>query len=227
MCVAESRVGNEQAFFFSCPGGEFLWSEFFEELAGAGPGVAGGRYGNDSCFEFFRDLLPSYFGIAVEDDVAKIRKQLGGTVSTAGEAEKFGRLAEEIGGDCAGEKLRVVHNIFDKGDIRFYAANAEFAEGAVHALTSLGKICAPGGDFDEKRIVIGGEHRAGVSGAAIETNTETCGGTIGRNFPIVGGEVFLRVFGGHATLESRAIERNIFLLRQRHRRLVELVTFGD
>ncbi len=118
----------------------------------------------------------------------------------------------------------MVHNIFDEGDIGFHAANAEFAEGAVHTLTSFGKICAPGGDFDEKRIVIGGEHRAGISGAAVEPNTETRGRTIGGDFPVVGGEVFLRVLGGHATLESRAVEGNIFLFRQRHRGLMQFVT---
>ncbi len=141
--------------------------------------------------------------------------------------EKLGRFVEEGGRDFAGAKLRMVHNIFDEGDICFHAANAEFAQGAVHTLTSFGKICAPGCNFDEKRIVIGGKHRAGISGSAIETNTETRGRTIGGDFPVVGGEVFFRILGGHATLESRAIERDILLFRQRHRRLTKLVTLRD
>src|SRR6266481_4441944 len=113
--------------------------------------------------------------------------------------EKLGRFVEERGREFAGAKLRVVHNIFDEGDIRFHAANAEFAEGAVHTLASFGKICAPGRDFDEKRIVIRSEHRAGISGAAIETDTETRGRTIGGKFSLGGREVFLWVPGGHAT----------------------------
>src|SRR5258706_5697691 len=153
--------------------------------------------------------------------------QVSGAVGGAGEMEKLGRFVEERGREFAGAKLRVVHNIFDEGDIRFHAANAEFAEGAVHTLTSFGKICAPGRDFDEKRIVIGGEHRAGISGAAIKTDTKACGRTIGGNFSVVGCEVVLRVLGGHATLESGAIERNILLIRQRHRQLMQLVTLRD
>ena len=121
----------------------------------------------------------------------------------------------------------MVHDIFDEGDICFHAANTEFAEGAVHPLASFGKIGAPSCDFDKKRIVVGREHRAGIGGAAIETNAETGGRTIGGDFTVVGSEVFLRVFGGHATLESGTIERNIFLFRQRHRRIVEFVTLRD
>src|SRR5712691_9377328 len=220
MRVAESRVGNQQAFFFSRTCGEFLRSELLQELPSAGWRFAGGSCRNDWCVELAGDLLAFHFRIAVEDDVAQIREQFGSAVTAARETEKLGRVVEERGGDFAGAKLRVVHNIFDEGDIRFHTANAEFAEGAVHALAGFGKICAPSRDLDEQRIVIGGEHRAGIGGAAIETNTETCGGTIGGNFPVVGGKVFLRVLGGHATLESRTIERNVLLLWQRHWRLM-------
>src|SRR5260370_36588529 len=220
MSVAESRVGNQQAFFFSCPGREFLRSELLQELPSAGWRFAGGSCRNDWCVELAGDLLAFHFRIAVEDDVAQIREQFGSAVTAAGETEKLGRVVEERGGDFAGAKLRVVHNIFDEGDIRFHTANAEFAEGAVHALAGFRQICAPSRDLDEQRIVIGGEHRAGIGGAPTETNTETCGGTISGNFPAVGGKVFLRGLGGHATLESRTIERNVLRLWQRHWRLM-------
>ncbi len=65
MRVAESRIGNEQAFFFTCPFGEFPGSEFLQELAGAGLRFAGGRHEDDRCFQFFGCRLPFYFGIAV------------------------------------------------------------------------------------------------------------------------------------------------------------------
>src|SRR5258707_2034512 len=141
MSVAESRVGNQQAFFLSCPGREFLRSELLQELPSAGWRFAGGSCRNDWCVELAGDLLALHFRIPVEDDVAEIGKQLGGAVAAAGEAEKLGRVVEERGGHFAGAKLRVIYDIFDERDVRLHAANAEFAKCAMHALAGFGKIC--------------------------------------------------------------------------------------
>src|SRR6266849_6067136 len=227
MSVTERRVGDQQAFFFARPGGEFFGSELLQKLASAGKRLASGRLRNHRCFDFFWELLPFYFGIAVQDDVAKIREQLGGAVATARETEQFGRLVEERGRDFAGAKLGMVHDIFDERDIRLHAANAEFAKGAIHALAGFGKIRAPGGDFDKQRIVVGSEHRPGIGSTAIETNSESRGGTVRGNFPVVGGKVVLGVLSRHAALEGSAIEWNIFLLRQGNRRFVQLVALRD
>ncbi len=63
--VAESRVGNEQAFFFSRPGSEFLRPEFLQEMARADRRLAGGRCRDDCCVHFFGDLLALHFRIAI------------------------------------------------------------------------------------------------------------------------------------------------------------------
>src|SRR5882762_2226838 len=75
MSVTESRVGNQQVFFFSRPVSEFLWSKSLQELAGACWRLPGGRCRHDCCFDLLRNLLPFYFGVAVEDDIAEIGKQ--------------------------------------------------------------------------------------------------------------------------------------------------------
>src|SRR6266481_3832614 len=174
--VAESSIGNEETLFFSRPGSEFCRAQFLQKLPGARRQFACGHRRDERRLEFFRNLLPFYFGIAVEDDVAEIRKEFGG---------------------------------------------------AVAALASFRKIGAPGRHFDEERIVIRSECRAGISRAAVEANAEPCGRTVGGKLPVIGSEVFLRVLGRHAALESRAIERDILLVRQRHRRLVELLTLRN
>ena len=125
--------------------------------------------------------------------------------------------------DFAGAKFRVIDDVFDERDVGGDAANAKFAQRAIHAIAGFVEMLAPSGDFDEQRIVIGGENRACVSGAAVETDAESRGRAIRRNFSVVGREIVLRIFGGDAALQRGAVERDIFLARQRHRRFVQFV----
>ena len=43
----------------------------------------------------------------------------------------------------------------------------------------FGKIAPPSSDFHEQRIVVGSEDGAGIGGATIEPDAESCRGTIG------------------------------------------------
>src|SRR5579863_9170707 len=86
-------------------------------------------------------------------------------------------------------KLRMVDDIFDERNIGGDAADAEFAQSAIHAIAGFVEMFAPRGNFDEERVVIRGENRAGVGRTAVETDAESSGGTIGRNFSVVGGEI--------------------------------------
>src|SRR3984893_828533 len=156
--------------------------------------------------------------MAVEDYVAEIREQFGGAVATAGETKQFRRVIEKRSGDFAGAKFCMVDDVFDEGNVGGDAADAKFAERAVHATAGFRQVFSPGGYFDEERVVIGGEDRAGVGGAAIEADAKSCGRTVGGNLAVVGREIFLRVFGGHTALQSGAVEWNAVLPRQRHRR---------
>ena len=51
-------------------------------------------------------------------------------------------------------KCRMVDDIFEKRDVGLDAANAEFAQRAVHALAGVRELAAPGGDFYQQRIVV-------------------------------------------------------------------------
>ena len=94
-------------------------------------------------------------------------------------------------------------------------------------LQASGEILAPRGDFDEERIVVSGEHRTRVGSAAVEANAEAGGRAIGGNFSVVGREILFGIFGGDAALQRGAVERDVLLPRQGHRRVVERVTLRD
>src|SRR6202012_5399545 len=166
----------------------------------AGGRVDSGNFREHGGFELFGNGLPFYFGIAVENYIAKIRKKLRGAVAAARKFEQLRRTIEKRRRDLARAKFRVVDDIFDERNVGGDAANAKFAERAVHAIARLVEMLTPGGDFDEERVVIGGENRAGVGCAAIEANAESGGRTVGGNLSVVGREIILRIFGGDATL---------------------------
>ena len=136
-------------------------------------------------------------------------------------------MIEKRSGDFAAAKFRVVDDVFDERNIGGYAANAKFAQRAVHAIACFVEIFSPSGDFDEERIVIRGEDCTRVRRTAVETDAESGGRAIRGNLSVVGREIIFRIFGGDAALQRGAVERDIFLARQRHRRFVQLVALRD
>src|SRR6267142_983545 len=224
MRIAKRRIGNQQALFSSRPRGKFLWTKLLQKLTRSCRSHDAASRGNNRRIESLGHRLPFHLGIAVEDDVADIGEKFGGAVAAAREAEKFWRLVKKRRRDFPGAKLRMVHDVLDERNIRLYTSNTELAKSTVHALASFGKIRAPSRDFDKQRVVIGSEHRAGVRGTAIQPNPKTSGRAVSRNFPVVGGEVSLRVFGGHPALQSYAIERHAFWCWQLERQLMQPVS---
>ncbi len=63
----------------------------------------------------------------------------------------------------AGAERFVSDDVFEEGDVGFDAADAEFAEGAVHALAGGGEVAALCGEFDEHGIVEWGDDGAGIA----------------------------------------------------------------
>ena len=85
-----------------------------------------------------------------------------------------GEFIEERSRDVAGAKARMVDDVFEKGNVGLDAANAKFAQRAVHALAGFGEFGSPGCHLYQKRIVIRSKHRSGVRRASVETNSEAC-----------------------------------------------------
>src|SRR6266852_7479885 len=178
MRIAKRRIGNQQALFSSRPRGKFLRIKLLQELTRSCRRRDAGSRGNNRRIKSLRRLLPFHLGIAVEDDLADIGEKLGGAITAARKTEKFCRLIKKRRRDFPGTKLRMVHDVLDERNIRLYTSNTKLAKSAVHALASFGKIRAPSRDFDKQRVVIGGEHRACVRGAAIQSNPKTGGRTV-------------------------------------------------
>ena len=121
----------------------------------------------------------------------------------------------------------MVDDVFEERDVGFDAADAEFAEGAVHAGASFGKVSAPGGDFDEERVVERGDDGTAVGAGAIEADAEAGGGAIGLNFAVVGDEAVGGIFGGDAALKGGAMEGDFVLGGEVHLGAVQGEALGD
>ena len=79
----------------------------------------------------------------VQNDIAEIVQEFGGTVSAARKQEKFRRLVEERSGDLAGAKALVIHYVLEKGNVRFDAADSKFAQRPIHAMASAAEREVP------------------------------------------------------------------------------------
>ena len=109
-------------------------------------------------------------------------------------------------------------DVFEEGEVGGDAADAELAERPVHAGDRLLRRGRPGGHLLEQRIVVAGDDRAGIGGAAVEPDAEAGGAAIGGDAAVVGDEVLLRVLGGDAALERVAVEADVALRAARPNR---------
>ena len=141
--IAEGRVRQQKPLFFARPGGKFLGAQLLQQLARSGRRRNAGSGGNGRLLNKLRHRFPLHFGIAVEDDIADVREQLGGAVGAAGEAEQLRRIVEEGSGDFAGAETRMIDDIFEERDVRLDAADAELAQRAIHALAGFREIACP------------------------------------------------------------------------------------
>ena len=76
-------------------------------------------------------------------DVAEEGEQLGGAVAARVEVEQFRRGVNQRGGRRAGAEDGVVDDVFEEGNVGLDAADAEFAQRAVHALQGDVEIAGP------------------------------------------------------------------------------------
>ena len=106
---------------------------------------------------------------------------------------------------------RVVDHVLEERNVGLHAADAELAQGAVHALAGFREVSAPARDLHEQRIVVRRDHRAAVGRCPVEPDAEAGGRTVGVDLAVIGDEVVRGVFGRHAALEGEAVERDLVL----------------
>jgi hypothetical protein len=93
--------------------------------------------------------------VAVDDDVAEEREQLGGAVTARLEREQFRRGVDERRGGLARLKLRVGDDVLEKWDVRLDAADTEFAQHALGAPHRNVVGLSAGDALHEHRVVEG------------------------------------------------------------------------
>ena len=211
--VAHGGIGDEHALLAAHPAGEAFRAFLIEDLLGAGRrrGIEPGRR-DGQAFLGRRDAA-ARVGMAVDGDIGDIGQKLGRPVAAPDGGEEFRRLVDEAGRVAGVAEFRVTDDVFEKGQVGGDAADAEFAERAVHAVDRFFGGRSPGGDFFEQRVVEAGDDRAGIGGAAVEADAEAHGAAIGGDAAVIRNEILFRVLGGDAALKGVAVETN-FLLRR-------------
>jgi len=121
----------------------------------------------------------------------------------------------------------VLDEVFEEGDVGFYAAHAEFAQRARHAVDGFVESQSRRDEFYEEGIEIGSDDGAAEGGATVEADAEAGGGTIGRQAAVIGDEMVLGVFGGDAALDGVAARFDFVLRGDVDRRLVKLMALRD
>ncbi len=165
--------------------------------------------------------------VSVYRDFGKICQGAGGAVAAAGELEEGGLGIDELGVCLSGAEGVIGDDVFEERDVRFHPADAELAEGAVHALAGHGEIAAHGGELHEHGIVIRRDDRAGIAGCGIEAHAEAGGGAVVENAAVVRGEVFLRILRGDAALDGEAVARDLVLCGEGEGFIEKAVALGD
>ena len=150
-------------------------------------------------------------GMAVDGDVGDVGQDLRRPVAAGGEVEELGRRVDELGGVGIVEEGRVLEQVLDEGDVGRDAADAELAQRPVEPGDRHLRRRRPGGDLLQQRIVVAGDDRAGIGGAAVEADAVAGGAAIGGDPAVVGDEVVLRVLGGDPALDGVAVERDVGL----------------
>src|ERR1700719_5078135 len=108
MRVAKRGVRNQQALFLARPRGKVFWSELLQQLPRRVGRCNAPDTRQDRRLQVFRNFLSLDFRVAIENDVAQVREQLGGAVAARGDAKEFGRVVEKRGSDFPRAESRMI-----------------------------------------------------------------------------------------------------------------------
>ncbi len=118
-------------------------------------------------------------------------------------------------------------HVLEERHVGLDPADAEFAQGAVHALQGGGEGAARGGDFDQQRVVKRRDRAPGRAHAGVEADAEAGGAAVGDDLAVIRGEVVGRVFRGDPALHGEAVARHGVLRGQGQLGPVQVRARGD
>src|SRR6266571_2924105 len=108
--------------------------------------------------------------MAVDDHVGDIRQHARRTVLALRQLEQLRRLVNEARRTLTAEKIEVVDQVDEKGNVRLDAADAELLQTALHAAGGVDETQAVGGHFYQERIVKRRDDGAGEGRASVQAD---------------------------------------------------------
>ncbi len=93
-------------------------------------------------------------GMAVDGHIGNIGQKLGGAILPLDLLEQFRRRVDETGRIIVRLEFRMIDDRFQKGQVRRHAANAELAQGAIHAADCFHRRRPGCRHLDQKRVVM-------------------------------------------------------------------------
>ena len=112
-------------------------------------------------------------------------------------------------------------------DVRFHAADAEFAQAAVHAVERLSVRARRDRQLDEHGVVIRRDDSAVDAEGAIEAHPESAGASIGEDFAKIRRKSVFWILGGDPALDGITGFFDVGLLRQSKGFVVQGVALGN
>ena len=225
--VAHRRVGDEQPPLGQHPVGDRLRALRLEELPGARRRRVERHHRRPRRPRLGRRPRPSRgLRVPVDGDVGDVGQDLRRPVAARREMVQLGGRVDELGRVGIVEERRVLEQVLDEGDVGRDPADAELAERPVEPRDRHLRRRRPGGHLLQERVVVAGDHRPRIGGAAVEPDAVPGGAAVGGDPAVVGDEVVLRVLGGDPALDRVAVEGDLGL-RGLAGRLGERRALGD
>ena len=228
MRVAEGGVGDELTFLLPGPLGEFLRSEFQQQVARPlGYGFRVIELHRMRRLQWRFRLVSLGVRVAVHNHVAEVVQKPGRAIPTRLEGKQLGRGVDQRCRGLPVAELRVRDHVFNEGDVCLHAADAEFGQGPVHAIHRHLVGPAAGDGLDEPGIVEGRDHRADVGHAGVQPDAEAARGAVGKNPAVVRSEIVLRILRGDTALYRESILGNVRLRGQVQFRRIKRVSLRN
>src|SRR5216683_5624911 len=147
--IAKRRVGYQKSLLRSRPFRKFFGAELVQQLPRSSGRLARYVIGDRSCPDRLRPRLARDFWISVYHHFAEVTQELRRPILQRSELEQRGRFVEKRSGYSARLKALVVHDVNQERNVRFYSANAELAQAAVHPAAGLWKLASPRRHFNQ------------------------------------------------------------------------------
>ena len=146
--------------------------------------------------------------VAVDGGLGDVAKEPARPVAGTDEGEQLRMVVDEAGGDPPLPECIVAHQPFEEGDVGGDPADPELPERAPHPVDRARARRRPRGDLLQKRVVVPGDDRPRVGGAAVEANAEAGRAPVRGDAAVVGNEAIERVLGGDPALHGMAPKRD-------------------